>query len=188
MTLAPAGKKEMARMKRRAAAYNAIPNFLWTIIHLAPSVIYCWKYTASLWTYIGLGGSFLLAFLPAGLLKRLQLSKDTAVYKKIGIGIIRKYSQDGDLINRLLRKQYPAYRVIEGAGAIPAYISKTYMAERFHLMMLVFMGFVSVWALSEQRWGWALLIMVNNVLYNLYPMFLQQYNRIRLIQAMKRGQ
>jgi hypothetical protein len=175
-------------MRRRAAVYNAIPNFLWTIIHLAPSMIYCWNYTAPQGIYIGLGGSFLFALLPAGLLKRLQLSSDTAVYKKIGVGIIRKYSQDGDLINRLLRKQYPAYRVIEGERAMPAYISKTYMAERFHLMMLVFMGFISVWALLEQRWGWALLIMVNNVLYNLYPMFLQQYNRIRLIQAMKRRQ
>lgn len=156
-----------------AFLYNMIPNFLWTILHLTPVVIYCFEMPLS-WLYVFLAISVLLAFLP---LTFFQLGKDTRIYKKIGIVYVRRYAQDGDVINKLLRKKFPGYKVI----LKPAhYISRSYMNERFHLLLLVFFLLLTGYAVWHGQPWWALLFLFSNVMYNLYPMFLQQYNRIRI--------
>lgn len=178
--------KELARIRRLAGTYNMIPNLLWSILHLSPAAIFCFRYMPTLWIYSGLGVCFLLGLLPKAFFNRLQLGSNTGIYKKIGIGVARRYAQDGDLVNKLIRKRFPAYRIMESRTSMQAYIGRTYFYERFHFMVLTFMLFLSVCALLQHRPGWGLLMILNNVLYNLYPMFLQQYNRLRLLQAMKR--
>ena len=178
--------KELGRIKRLAGIYNMIPNLLWTILHLTPATIFCFRYMSPLWTYTGLVVCFLLGLLPKACFRLLQLGKSTGIYKKIGIGTVRRYAQDGDLVNKLLRKRFPGYRTMENRRSLESYIGRTYFYERFHFMVMAFMLFLSVYAFLQHRPGWALLMMLNNVLYNLYPMFLQQYNRLRLLQALKR--
>jgi hypothetical protein len=51
---------------------------------------------------------------------------------------------------------------------------------------LVFMLTVAVYALLQLDYWWAMVFIISNTLYNLYPMFLQQYNRIRIELLIKR--
>lgn len=178
--------RQTASIKKRAGIYNMIPNLIWSILHLTPLTVFCFRGMAPLWVYLSLALSFLLGLLPTPFLRYLQLGKTTRIYKKIGIGIIRKYSQDGDLINSLLRKRFPGYRVIDSKGQLGRYISRTYLFERFHFMVLLFMLITAVYASARGHGWWALLITFNNILYNLYPIFLQQYNRLRLAQILGR--
>jgi hypothetical protein len=54
------------------------------------------------------------------------------------------------------------------------------MFEKFHFMMFMFFFFASAYALVHAFFGWALFITFANVAFNVYPMFLQQYIRLRL--------
>src|SRR5712671_1766202 len=98
---------------RLAAVYNAIPNFFWSILHLTPVTVYCFTDMPPRWVYIFLGASILPGLAPNSFFDWLQLGSTTRIYKKIGIAFIRRYSQDGDLINRRIQQRFPGYKVIE---------------------------------------------------------------------------
>lgn len=155
-----------------------IPNLLWTIIHLTPLVIYCYKEMEPLRIYVTLGLSCLTAFLPQFFYNKLQLSPSTAIYKKIGIGWVRRFSQDGDVINKWARKKYPGYKVIPRDRE--KYLMRIAVNERFHFAALVFFLFTTIHTLLKMHIGWCFLFIFSNVLYNVYPMLLQQYNRLRI--------
>ena len=163
-----------------------VPNLSWTIVHLAPVTIFSFNKMLPLWVYVLLGVSLLASLLPASFYKRIQLGGGVQVYKRIGILWIRRFSQDGDIINRLLRKRFPGYKVISEASGVRRYILRANMNERFHCGLFAYMLGAMVYAIVEEQYLWAVAMAVNNVLYNLYPMFLQQYNRIRLQQISNR--
>ena len=169
-----------------AANYNMIPSLVWSVIHLAPISVYCFMEMDRVWIYIFLGLSASAAFVPNRFLDCIQLSKTTNLYKKIGIITVRRLSQDGDMVNRLIRKKYPEHRIIRNHKNREAYIQRTYFYERFHFAVLVFMLTVAFYTLLQFDYWWAMVFIISNTLYNLYPMFLQQYNRIRIELLIKR--
>lgn len=169
-----------------AEVYNMVPNVLWTALNLAPVFIFCYMLVPIRQTGTILFLAMLTAFLPWRWYGVLQLGKDVQVYRKVGILIIRKYSQDGDLINSLLRRKYPHYRVIRNASQNDRYIQRSYMFERYHVAVCAAMLAFTVYALYLGQYGWAVAITLNNILYNVYPIWLQQYNRLRLRGVLKR--
>ena len=58
-------------------------------------------------------------------------------------------------------------------------VAGSYHMERFHGVLLLFFALVSLYALAHGYSGWAALLVLLNVGYNLYPMWLQQYLRLR---------
>jgi len=88
--------KESAKIKKLATWYNQIPNIFWSILNFTP-IGYFWFMAMDLkWLYILLAISLVAGFLPNSFFDRIQLSKTTSIYKKIGIRIVKKYTQDGD--------------------------------------------------------------------------------------------
>ena len=59
-------------------------------------------------------------------------------------------------------------------------MQRTYIQERFHWAVLLFFLLASLYGIAYGQLGWALLITVINVAFNLYPIWLQQYIRVRL--------
>jgi len=51
--------------------------------------------------------------------------------------------------------------------------------------MLLFFLLTGIYALTQGYVWWAVIITINNLVFNLYPNFLQQYNRLRLRHLMK---
>jgi len=178
--------KTHAHIRKVAERYNMVPNVVWTVLNLTPVFIFC--YTAIPPEQIGwvLLLSAIAAFLPSHWYKWMQLGNDAAAYRKAGILLIRKYSQDGDFINKLLRRKFPHYKVIRSASEHQRYIQRANMFERFHVAAMAAMLAFAVYALYLQQHAWALVITLNNILYNVYPVWLQQYNRLRLRGIMKR--
>ena len=115
---------------------------------------------------------------------RIQLSKTTSIYKKIGIRIVKKYTQDGDLINRLIRRKFPRYRIFDYNVSIQKHLNKAYSMEKIHFSMFLFFLLTGIYALTQGYVWWAVIITINNLVFNLYPNFLQQYNRLRLRHLM----
>jgi len=126
------------------------------------------------------GISFFVYCLPNQFFDLIQISSKETIYKNLGVNIVRKFAQEGDLVNHLIRKKYPLYNVIKNRKSIQRYIAKTYHFEKFHFQLLFIFLIIMAYAIRQKQYEWALLIFLNNIIFNLYPNLLQQYTRLRL--------
>jgi hypothetical protein len=169
------------------AWYNAVPNVLWSVLSLTPLVVFCYQYVARPWLYGLIALSLLTYAWPAAWLRRLQLSAAPTVYRQLRVPALNHLTQHGTLVNRLLRHRYPQYRHLPPRADAAKLVRATYHLERFHWVLLVFFLLTTGYALALGHVGWAGLLTLLNVGYNLYPIWLQQYLRIRLGQLPRRG-
>lgn len=160
--------------------YNAVPSVLWSVVAFGPLALCCYWYVGRPWL-VGFGAVSLLTYAwPAAWLRRLQLSSRVAVYRRLRVPTLNRFTQQGTLITALLRRRYPQYRALPGRKGIAKLVSTTYSQERFHWAGLVFFLLVSLYTGVMGHLGWALGLTLANVGYNLYPIWLQQYVRLRL--------
>ncbi|MFI5154123.1 MAG: hypothetical protein ACHQET_12360 [Chitinophagales bacterium] len=171
----------IARMNRVAAIYNMIPNLFWSLLCLVPLYSFCYYHVQLKLIYWFASFSLLTLLIPGSLFDRLQFSRKRSFYKKIGIETINRFSQQGEWINKILRKKFPDYSIVSPDRAlIKKLIGQTYMFEKFHFIMFVFFTLVTVFALLNSYWNWVIILLIANLIYNVYPNLLQQYVRIRL--------
>lgn len=173
---------DSVKIRRLRDLYNAVPNFFWSAVCLIPVYLFCYRFIELKLIYIFLGISFLPAFFPNSFLLKIQLSRTTKVYKKLGVNTINRIAQNGEIVNRLIRKQFPQYKTVTyNARSVKQLLQQTYMNEKFHLILFLFFSFIIVYAICQKEYGWALIIFLTNVGYNIYPNLLQQYIRIKLL-------
>jgi hypothetical protein len=172
---------EASKIKRALALYNIVPNLLWSVLNLVPITFFVYNYIEPKWVYLFIAASLIPVFLPNAYLDKLQFSKRAGVYKKMGVDVINKLAQNGEIINALVRKKYPGYKVVKYTNAsIKKLIGQSYMHEKFHWLMFIFFNLVMVHALYRGHIDWAIIIFITNLFYNVYPNLLQQYIRLRL--------
>jgi hypothetical protein len=175
-----AGPKRAFPSPAVLAWYNAVPNLLWSALSLGPLTVFCYQHVARPWLWGFVGAGLLVYAVPAAWLRRLQLSARPAVYRKLGVPLVSYITQHGALVNSLLRRQYPQYRHLPSRAAVANLVRGTYHYERFHWAMLLFFLLVSGYAVGQREVGWAVVLSLLNTGYNLYPIWLQQYLRVRL--------
>jgi cell division protein FtsW (lipid II flippase) len=173
--------QESATSKRAVAVYNQLINFGWTILAFAPIGYFCYLTMPLNWLYAFLAVSSLAFFLPASFFGAIQLGNTTAIYHKLGLRAIRKYTQDGTLVNRLIRQKDAAYNPVQ-TSSVQSHLKKAAANERFHGAVFIFFLLTTIYALAGCHWGWAAVFTISNLVYNVYPILLQQYNRIRFRQ------
>ncbi|WP_018617179.1 hypothetical protein [Segetibacter koreensis] len=170
-----------ARIKRIVAACNVIPNVFWSVLNLTPISVFCYRCID--WKTFGyfLIVSLLSAILPKAFFNNILPGKTPAFYRKTGVAFINRFTQNGDIINKFVRKRFPGYKAIsQRQNGIYKAIQQTYMLEKFHFVVFLFFFFVIIYALKNNYARWAIIIALNNIIYNIYPCLLQQYIRIRL--------
>ncbi|RFM29048.1 glycosyl-4,4'-diaponeurosporenoate acyltransferase CrtO family protein [Deminuibacter soli] len=165
---------------RLAALYNAVPNFFWTILNLTPAVYYFYLYLPLNWLWLIAPLCILPYCFKPALLDKMVISQSRHWYHRLGVHRVQQYVQHGVIINRIIRRRYPAYRIVYNKTTITRKINESYMFERFHLGMLLAFAVLTAHALVTRHWQWALLLLLCNILYNAYPILLQQYVRLRL--------
>jgi len=175
------------KIQRTLALYNMIPNLIWTIINLTPIFIFCFTLMSHKIIYIFLAVSSIPIFLKNSFLDKLQVAKTTSTYKKLGVNVINRFAQNGAIINRLMKKKFPEYKIVSiKESSISSLIGHTYMFEKFHLILFLFFDFTIVYAIVNAHLFWASIILVSNIAYNIYPNLLQQYIRLKLKLYKKR--
>ncbi len=158
---------------------NQIINLFWTILCFAPVFLFWYKEgIASSYFYISLGVALLFAFLPENFFYKLALSADNKTYERYGIKFIRKFVQNGDIVNSKT-KSISASSMKSKAHA-HQYLKTIAMYERFHWVCLIFFLLTGVYGFVTGHFLLAFSIFIANILYNLIPIFLQQYNKIRI--------
>jgi hypothetical protein len=185
--LASPEEKESIKAKRLAAFYNMIPNLVWTILFVLPVFIYCYNSLSHRIVFVLLGISIVPLFFPNSFLDAIQLSRNSAFYKRIGVKYINKFAQNGRLLNQYMRRKYPSYNsfTTKKSSIINRY-HQTYFFEKFHFSLFIFFSFITIHALTKRDFLWALTLSVCNLLYNIYPNLLQQYIRLTLAAVIKR--
>lgn len=175
------GKKDLARIKKLVALYNVFPNVIWSVLNLLPISIFCYSLINIRLFYAFLIISLFSIFRPKSFFNLIQLGKTPSFYKRTGVTFINRFTQNGDVINGLIRKKFPQYKVVSaGRQSINKVLQQTYMFEKFHFTVFLFFILVTVYALKHDYFWWAFILSVNNLIYNVYRCILQQYIRARL--------
>lgn len=173
------------KAERLAALYNMVPNLFWSLLNLTPAVYYFYLYLPLSWLWIIVPAFLFPYLLPVSLLNRMRASNSRHWYQQLGVHIILEYVQQGRRINRIIRKRYPSYRIVYDKATIRRKINETYAYERFHLGFLLGFLLLTGHALMKGYWLWVMVLLLCNFLYNVYPVLLQQYVRLRLKGLLK---
>lgn len=97
-----------------------------------------------------------------------------------GIRAFKGWMSHGDRMNAWLRRRAPGYRVVHPTpAAAAAYAQKTIGIERAHLAWGLAALPLLVYALTAGAYTFAALWCIANLITNVWPIFLQRYNRVR---------
>jgi len=158
-----------------------IPNLLWTALFLIPITVFCYTFISVKTVSIVLVVCLIALFFPNSFFDKIQLSRNTLFYRRIGVKYINLFSQSGSLLNKIMRKKYPDFKVISRTGAsLKKQYNQTYFFEKFHFSLFLFFTIMTIYAVIESHFKWAIILIISNLLYNIYPNLLQQYIRIKL--------
>jgi hypothetical protein len=161
---------------------NQAVNFFWTILSFIPVMGFWLGEGITTWFYIFGGISIISLFLPELI---LQLSDNPKFYEGIGVRFIRKFVQDGDLVKRFIKKGKPQSNIIKNKTNALSYGSTIVMYERYHFLCFVFFLLTTFYAVYTAKYPLSLIIIMANIIYNICPIMLQQYNRARLLKLRK---
>ena len=185
--MSSAADKDLLRAKRLLNWYNLIPNTVWSVLNLVPISVYCYGNVPHQVLYLFIASAVIPGFFPNSFFDRIQVSRTTRIYKRLGAAFVNKLAQNGAIINRLVRKKFPNHKmIIHQRASINKLLQQTYMFEKFHFIMFVFFILITVYALIKFHFWWAIIISVTNLFYNIYPNLLQQYVRVKLMLYKKR--
>jgi len=174
------------RIAKTKSLYNAIPTILWSLMGFTPIGYFCYVYMELMWIYLFLALSLTILFLPDSFFQIIRMSANVSFYQKIGIRIVKKLTQDGDLVNRNLQRKFSNQRRLLSQNEIKRQISRSYFNEKMHFAMFTFFLLTAGYAFFHNFLMWALVISLTNIVFNIYPIFLQQYNRLRIRHIVKR--
>jgi hypothetical protein len=148
---------------------NALINVIWTIIGFFPICLFWYYEEINFLFYILLLTAFLAGCLSERVYISLHISKDIKVYEKLGVRFVRRFMQTGNFSKN------------RGSG-IKGYLKELSMFERYHYICLVFFQATAFYACFNHKLILALLVACSNLIYNVYPILLQQYNKIRMLK------
>jgi len=157
--------------------FNQLINFFWTALCFGGIIVY-WFDSPSvkpLLPFIII--SLMSAVVPS---KYYQLSRRSKYYERLGVKKIRFFVQDGNWRWSVSKDKQAAIKLIGSRSQAAKYLKTVKMYERYHLICLVFFSLSGYHAFAHNRIGLAIIITLSNVVYNVCPMLLQQYNRVRI--------
>lgn len=163
---------------------NQLLNLFWTLLFFAPLGYYWGIYFAEskseLTFVLIVGVSILIYMLPKKWMQALILGKTKKAYEHIGIKFFRWFVQNGTLIKKIRRKRIQRSGIIRNRTEAFNYLNTIAMQERFHYCCFTFFLLSTVYATYYGQVGLATVITFCNILYNVYPILLQQYNKLRI--------
>ena len=162
----------------RQGVLNQLLNFFWTTLCFAPVLWFWVEKGIGLYFYLFLGTSFMVGVLPEKILNLFTLSSSSKFYQKLGVKQIRKFVQNGDVVNIVVNKE--RHSLINGVAQARRYLKTIAMYERFHWVCFTFFLLTTVLCFATRHLKLGFLIIVANLVYNISSILLQQYNKIRI--------
>ena len=159
---------------------NLIIIALFCSTTLAPCVLFFFTGKGQLiWLVIFLIVTYLFSLIPKYWYRRWQLSANLSIYRKLKVHLFKKFATNGDVTNKILRRKFPLHRNVKNRDSLAEKLAETYIVEKAHSVLFIFCLLTSAHAFAMKDIGTGILLTLGNIVFNLYPNFLQQYNRIR---------
>ncbi|ULT39889.1 hypothetical protein KRR40_34125 [Niabella defluvii] len=129
---------------------NQIINFFWTALCFTP-VFWFWFQEGidNIYFYVFLGIALLFGALPGKILSKFTLSADKKVYEKYGIKFIRKFVQNGDIVNS--HSKAPGATSIKDKVQAREYLKTLAMYERYHWVCLIFFLLTTIYVFFNEH-------------------------------------
>ena len=124
--------------------------------------------------------------LPEGYYRCHPFERRGRLYEMLGVRYFRMLVPHGDVINWLVRRSQPGYRVVRDRQTLADYEARTRPAEAFHLGSLLVIAPAAVYATFAGWSGMALWLTLPSIPLHLYPVLLQRYTRARIARALLR--
>lgn len=159
----------------RIRIYNLIINLFWTTVCYVPVVSLWYLHYHPTILFASLVVSLLPVLVPAKYFSLLQISRRRSFYESLSIKSLQSLTQDGRLVSTLAKRKNQHTR-----AAHNNYKSKIAMYEKYHMICLVFFLVSFAYAIHQQAFLLSLLIFITNIIYNVIPILIQQYNKLRL--------
>jgi len=164
----------------RIQIYNQIINLFWTAICSAPVLRLWYLYYHPTILIVSLAVSLLPVLIPFKYFSILQISRSRRFYESLSIKSLQSLTQDGRLVSALAKKKNHDYRQVKQRAVHGKYKSQIAMYEKFHMSCLLFFFISFVYAIHQQAFLVSFLILMSNIVYNITPILIQQYNKVRL--------
>jgi len=164
----------------RIQIYNQIINLFWTTVCFLPIVRLWYLYFHPTILIVSLAVSFLPVLIPTKYFGMLQISRNRKFYESLSIKALQSLTQDGKLVSTLADKENQHYRIIKTRVVHKSYKSQIALYERYHIICLAFFSISFVYAIKQQAFLISFLILFSNIIYNIIPILIQQYNKLRL--------
>lgn len=165
---------------KRVDIYNQILNLFWTVIFFLPVIILWFNHYNPTFLFTFTAISLLPFFIPSKYFDLLQISNDRFFYESIGVKAFQGFTQNGRIINSILRKREPGYKVIPNRGSVHKFKSQIIIYEKYHVSCMLFFAISFIYGILHDKFYLAIFILVSLVLYHIIPLLIQQYNKIRI--------
>ncbi len=163
---------------------NQIINFFWNTLSFGIFGVYWGGYLAEQRSPLVLAVFVVFSItpctIPASWIDKFAISEDKKTYERIGVRMLLYFVQNCLLVNYMQKKHQKKPGLIHNRTQAEDYLKTIRMQERFHYCCFILFTLSICSAFLTQKPGMALLILLCNITYNVYPILLQQYNRIRI--------
>jgi len=157
---------------------NQLINFFWTALSFAPVVWFWIEDGINLYFYLFVAFSLIISILPEKIFRLFALSSRRSLYEKLGVKQIRKFVQNGTIVNAVTNNQKRS--VVTGVSQAKRYLNTIAMYERFHWVCFIFFLLTTIRCFIVADYKLGLAITTANILYNVCSILLQQYNKLRI--------
>lgn len=169
----------------RREIYNQAINLFWTALSFIP-IFLLWYGN---YNWVSFSAALLISlvpfFLPVRFFIFLQISKDRKMFEFLGIKFFQAFAQNGRIVNKILRKQNSNFNDSKIRETARRPESQIVIYEQYYLSCFLFFIISLVYAILKNEILLAILLCAANLIYNIIPLLIQQYNKIR-IEKLKR--
>lgn len=159
---------------------NQSINLIYTAIFFLPLILLWFKFYSTYLMIVFISIALCIFFLPVEFYSFFQLSNSRIIYERFYIHKFQRFAQQGKyaklLIERLTGKDY----VIFKRHNISQLRNQFRTFEAYHWACLFLFSASIVYALINHAYLLTVLIFVSNLCYNIIPILIQQYNKVRL--------
>lgn len=160
-------------------------NLIFTAIFFYPIAFFWFKFYHPQILLVVLSISMIVFFIPPKLYMYAQLSQSKAFYENFGIDKFQHLTQQGKFAERII-----SYLSIKDSfrlnkKSITHFKNQIRTFESYHFACLLFFLGTFIYAFIMKEYIFAIVIFIANILYNIIPILIQQYNKTRISGLLK---
>jgi hypothetical protein len=115
-----------------------------------------------------------------------DFERDGRCYERLGIRWFKRFAIQGDFWNKVRRRSDPGFRNVKDLDSALEWEARTRTNELRHLCTLAIGLAIMAWLYSRSEYAWLAVVFFAVLVWDIYPIMLQRYNRARIQRVKSR--